>query len=605
MTEELYLALTAIVDLWEDKKKTIFLGPWCIRFDNQLIAQKMDACVMDTRVDILDFTKIADEYIDFEERFFPALTIGLNKFCGEDHSVAFWKSILYRWLYDYYVRNKACYFQIEDALKAYPNINIPIYEISFEEQEMYINDIQNCEDERGNKYDKYYLMHYTRVLNFFEKRGMYQFRLLYRNSGDKIDKAETRDEDQNFSARVGILQKIYDILTQKNKIAITDVQAGNGRTFLLKNIQYIKFLETMPSALVRKSRNFRMRKQLEIQMDCKNCFEEYLLENIVYDLPVSCIEAYSGIQKYITSKYGGYQPTIVVGHLNETPLGICMANWQERGSKVIGMAHSVGEAIIEKCWVLETPVYDKFYIWGKCDYFKYLRCPSFKYLKPQKKKYEKEHILWCMSGVEERRYMDSVAFVGIFTQNDILQKLEVYKEFCVNISEYITKKLICRNRDAWNFGMKEYIHQWNPDIKFDQDVGEVVPQGYGGLLSEKLYNSRIVICNFFETAVFWESISRNIPTFILSPEITQKNREYHWAYVEDYLLRLADAGIWIKTGKEAADFFEKHYDDIEQWWKQEKVQNLLVQLLNKFWKIEENSERWWKKEYRKLLGKIK
>ena len=102
---------------------------------------------------------------------------------------------------------------------------------------------------------------------------------------------------------------------------------------------------------------------------------------------------------------------------------------------------------------------------------------------------------------------------------------------------------------------------------------------------KKYYNSSKIVIICYDSTSILETLCQNIPTIILfdSYMMRQVKREYKEFYYDLY-----NAGILFTDMNKIYEFLERNHEKIENWWKQESVQNARIKFSNKLSRVKEN-----------------
>jgi len=85
-----------------------------------------------------------------------------------------------------------------------------------------------------------------------------------------------------------------------------------------------------------------------------------------------------------------------------------------------------------------------------------------------------------------------------------------------------------------------------------------------------LHKVRLVILNNYST-VFFKCIGNNIPTIVINKDFSDLNYK-----ARKIFKKLEENNIIFRNPKEAADFINKNYENIYNWWNKRSVQNSVI-----------------------------
>ena len=95
----MFLATTANQHYWKTDGKILFLGEWCIAYDQQHIWSKLDYEILQSHWD--EREKFDERYIYLEniyEKYLKNLASSLNDLHSEDRSLRYWRIIIGPWI---------------------------------------------------------------------------------------------------------------------------------------------------------------------------------------------------------------------------------------------------------------------------------------------------------------------------------------------------------------------------------------------------------------------------------------------------------------------------------------------------------------------------
>ena len=84
-------------------------------------------------------------------------------------------------------------------------------------------------------------------------------------------------------------------------------------------------------------------------------------------------------------------------------------------------------------------------------------------------------------------------------------------------------------------------------------------------------SSKLVICDYFGSTVFLQSLHLNIPTIIIGHKDLFSIKPSNKKYFKDMI----KAGIYFTNYKKGGDFINSHFDEIDLWWNENKRKRTL------------------------------
>lgn len=593
--DEIWIALTAIESLWKKDQHIVFLGSWCITQYNKPSIENLSSSIMNEQDFCIDWEKCQDIFQKFIDYHLDELCEKLNELHGETHEKDYWSRALLPWMKIWFQSLLIDYSCLEQAIKKYPGCKIMTYNTNEDEINWRLFELEKFEVEERYKYDLFHVCIYNVILDYLKRRTDLSFEIVCVDNPYKIKKNDiiTKNHVSSSSLKESITKKVF----ANADIYMQNIYVENVKKFLINSRCRVS---PMPEFNVYKTKDMEYRTNEIINETDEEDFISFALERFWIDLPVDFLEAYKELRTQVDD-YFRHTPRYVMSFNM-----LVNAMLHEKGSKTIGMTHNVLYALLN-CFHGEVPCstdeFDLYYVWGENKYSNTRICPTFKYALPEKNEYEKENIYWFFSGNEENRYSAPLnTMIGtIKTASSVEGAVEEYILFCKHLKDDLARMIYYRMRDPWGFGMEKTIHEANPLLNKDEAVNETPPQAFGGQISEKLYSSRLIICNSFYTAVLYEALVRNVPVIVIQPDFTEYQYQCFWEDIPPYFAELKKLGIWYTDGKEAAVFLNQHINEIESWWDEPQRQAVISAFANRVCMKTENASRWWKHEIKDLL----
>lgn len=609
--KESCLVLTALEQYWPTDKHIVFLGDWCQKYSRKAYWEKLDYEVAPSIWENLDSIREFDkDCLEVLERLIAALTDTLNELHGENHSVSYWRVILINWLYMYIYDWNGHYQELAVALERYPDIEIPILDCQYIQNPLNKDKIYTRDGKKGDEVDLYHFLIYSRILKrLAQERSL---RIYYHKVDTDVYIEQTPSQNRRFrmGIRRTILQKIYRIFFNKTPILCYDFHISNEISKLWKRMMgKVCFLKTERAPIKESEQDLydlELRKRMNINLQPQNEFEEIILENIIYDIPIIAVERYKELVKFRKKKYN-FAPEIVIlpaGLSSETV--VYVAQWMERGADIYCTVHGSVNSILK---MNINPVFFancKLYTWGDTKDIRERFCPAFKTYENEVKKIpisRKETILWCNVGWG-RIHRYALLQFSIYRDAASRQSVIDNIENCItSIDQVLLEKLVLRPRDPEEYGVVELFQEHVPNVKIDLEMENAFSVTFSARASlyDRFNESRVVICDNLLTSVFYETLFANIPVIVIEQDIYSPIEDYLYDDVISYFHELKRVGIWYEDGHEAAMFLNNNYDTLEGWWLEPERQKVRKNVLDRFFMSADHLSKWWEKELTELL----
>lgn len=601
METKFFLATTRLEEFWDKTKKIIFLTNACIPTKTSLdIEYNGDGSNED---DILK-KKI---YLEgFCEELLLFLSKELNRIHKEDHSIEYWRIILFPWIKSYVVLIYDRYRSIERVLRKYKNITS-----TGMDARDYI--VLNNFDEMANIYytDAYNLQVYSKLLkllgvNINEKR--------YRWPSSQIEPALVIEKEnlmQKLKRKIFIERSIFNsgktILNRLfNRLTWLVYKKKSGRiVFLMSQIN-----KNQARKLICKSRftiipyynersydnDLTLNVDWNLRAGIKSIgkivelddFKNILSKIIIEDIPLEFIENY----KIYSSKNGkfGYRnrPQAILGDAVWWDRGMqyefiyWAAYWAEQGVPLLDSQHGGAYGINRNLFTEthERKIARKFYSWGwEGDNVKpmpALKLAGRPIIGADNSKHE---ILFGTTGVP--------LYLNILELYMLRYNINVYFD-----DQYeFFKALNERNKTVLTIRTHPHIRCWDYIKKWKEKNLTVKICGMEEEFFSQLSRCKIYICDHIETT-FLESLAADIPTILFFRTefypLTKQSKPYFEG--------LRRVGILCDSANSAAYQVNKVYNDVEKWWNNKDLQNERRKFCEHYARMDENVLNLWIKE---------
>lgn len=564
-----------------NKFNKIFLGNHCNKYDykNKKI---VDLCNISShhwnnyQSFIDDYNYINSIYI----RTLNHLTLALNEFHQLNKSKLFWEILVGPWLI-YYCVNIFDRWKLVTSIKYKKNLftilnnslNKSITPYTIEDYKRVIN---------SEIYNHYI---FSKIL-LFKKDLKVTFINSQKDIYDDLDlllaKKKRIKDTINF-----FLKKIYIILfgffIKKQKIAVLRSYLGVFRDLKI-NFSLLQF----PCVYLNESKNYNLnfkknRKNLNIKFKAKNEFEKFLLNEIIYHIPKVFVEKFDNMQSTITESSLPKNPKIVyaTNFSSSTFLSFYCANKKEDGSKLFLGQHGGCYGQYDRHWSedFEISISDRFFTYGwisKRFVNKTIPLGIQKDIKV-KKRYDFNKQSKLLLIIRSRSKFINKLDSSI-NSNQKFDYIRNCYDFVNNLNSKIKKKTLIRLRDI-DLGWAEHprFKKKFPSLSFENGTSKIF---------ELMNSSKIVVSTALSTS-YLESLAMNIPSIVISNYKSEPMRPE----AIKYLNLLIEAKIFHLTPQSAAEHINKYWDNIEEWWFSNKVQNNRKTFCNKYSCLNENFDK--------------
>lgn len=610
---ESQLALTALEQYWDKNKHLIFLGNWCQKYARKAHWDKLDYELAPDIWKNPDNIRNFDEYcLDLIESLVNALTNTLNRFHGESHSSKYWKMVLTDWLYKYIYEWYGHYLELINVLDRYPDIEVPILVYPDILHPLNREQIHIKDGRKGDDLDLYHYFIYSQIIKSLSRER--SIKLSYQDVPTNfcLAKSIIHNGEAKHNKMKDFIKALYYILSAKAPIVCFDFNAGKDfsklRRETIGKVCFRKMVKMPIIGMENDHYNLELRKELLIDYQPQDEFERVVVENIVFDLPITALENYKNLIQFRAKEYG-YTPKIVIfGGGLAADKAVYMAEWYENGVDFYSTAHAAGHGIFKKnindfMFMLNC----KRYIWGETGDNRTRCCPSFKTYETEMKKTsisKNTMILWCGNAVGQiARY--NIFWFPIYKNNSSQKSAINNIQDCLSVlKKELQANLVFRPRDIGGYGIIELFQEYVPDVTIDSAVEgiRVIDTSKRATLYERFSESRLVICESLYSSVFFQALYANIPIIVIETNVASGLEDYLYNDVVSYFNELKRVGIWYESGRDAAVFINENYDKLESWWMEPERQGVCKKVLERFMMSRDDLTGWWKQEFDELLA---
>jgi len=542
------------LNLINEQKEVVFNHPW----ENYKNYKK----------DIQKIEKI-------ENFIFKEIAKTLNNYHKVNKDLRFWNILIGPWLHCFIVAYYEKNLLISNLLKYKKKLKIPI--INYQAKKQIPKDFYSF---FGNKLYSANWQNYlfTKIIS---KNKLNKNFKTYKKNIDKKEKSYKKIVKKSLiilfkKVIKKLLRLIFYIRIKSQKLVLfnTSLSLKNNLFLIFKNF-CVPFEIEIDSR--KNSPNIFLRKFLSKLGNNKVNLYREIYEIAILNIPTDFLENFSIIKKEIYETNIALKPNIIFTSNGILPLSYqtryiaeCISN----GTKLIIAQHGGRYGNIKNFFHLEheIKISDYFISWGKNKNQKKIK--NFGITRPinklnynQRKKNFNQNILFLM--ISKGRFTR-----GIDSEINLKKLYTYYNNFCPEFYSFLDKKhqnkLIYRSNKNNFWNEKEILLKKCKQAKIDFNH-------HDSNLFKAASDSKIAVCSYFSTT-FLELMAANIPVILFTPFT---NEGYNSETVKTFNL-LSKNKIFFKSHKEAANFINKSWNDIDHWWYSKKVQNSRKKLLDNF-----------------------
>ena len=572
--------IKTIIDLESkdsDKRDLIFLGNHCNFFDhnkNELI----DNCNIENKnwKNYDNFIKDYDYLTSLHDKLLDSLVSSLNKFHNIEKQKNFWEIIVGPWLMTFCVNIFHKWKIVQDFIKdesIFTEIdNDTKLEQTYSSIESYKRDV-------NTEFYNQYL--FSKIFLFLDRKKVSKIEIIQKKK-ESVSTPNYKDANEKINQRFKtylsrLFKKIFSQLTKKNKIVILRNYLG-----YMNNLKLNLSLKQLPNTYqhnlnIKNLVKNKKRENLNIFFKGDNLFENFLLSEISDHIPEAFLEKFDAILDKIKSSNLPLNPKkiFVTNFPYNTFLSFYLAMCKEKGSKIISAQHGGCYGQYDRHWIeeFEIRVSDNFLTYGWMSRNNSEKTIPIGILKTidrinQFSNKNKKTILFIIRA--RSKYINKLD--SGTRSNDKFDYLNNIFFLIENLNKKLKKNSKIRLRDI-DLGWAEHprFKKRFPDIEIDYGISNIF---------KLMKNSKIVVSTSLSTS-YLETLSMNIPTII----VTNFELEPIRSECKKYLELLIDSKILHLNPNTAIAHLNSIYDNVENWWFDQTLQNNIKIFCEKYGKL--------------------
>ncbi len=570
------LVTTSIEETWFKNKKNIFLGHWCKNFKNIEKIKNIDHEILNHHWQDRDELINKDwKYLkELNSRVVEYISNNINFKHNNNYGKIFWSFASSIWTLNYLCMLYDKWKTVESCLNKDENYLTKI--VDYNENDFIPSSTENFYRLKITDIFNHYL--YAETLKYFQSKKNYSIK--FENIKYEYSKELFQ---QHFKSTDIFIHKvkyylrsftlyIYSFLYKKNKYCILDSYSSKTQDFLL-NLSLGQFpilftFKDIGKKINIKRNNFDLFKK---NFDFQNDFEEFVNFMLPKSLPFCFFENLDVYLNEIKKKNlpenpkAIYAPNISTNTLLSIYCGIKKTN----GAKIIFAQHggSFGQSNLSGQEYLERSLSDAWLSWGWSDKSDKKIIPfgiikNTKNIIPKFKEKKKIVLIQRM----QKKY---ITLLDQFSSSvNTSSYFDNHKNFINKINNDLKENLILRYKAA------DYIKQRNFDKKHFPNIQEDKSKD----IYKVFNNARVVICETLQTT-YLETLYLNIPTVIFIGLKSEYNLRDSFL---PFLQKLKNANIFFDDPVKAAEHINKYYSKIDDWWLNEKTQEVVKDFCNNY-----------------------
>jgi putative transferase (TIGR04331 family) len=572
------LICTGLIEKWPNKKNgIIFLGEWCLKYQNKDKWHKLNYSILPYHWQNKNKRKLDYNYLEsLHEGLILKLTSFLNKHHNTNHSNLFWRIILGPWLMIYlssiFDRYEMLKFAFSEGLEYNCEEFISDSKIFIPYDFKSFNNLMASDEWNYNVYQ--------RLLNYFIDNGLYtnQIGLIGRHNGE-LQTSITRLKKTLLDKIISIFDKFLFLFAKENKIFFFNSYFPIKTLYRLHKKLNLNF--SLYSNIFLYNRDFKINykiRKVDLGTLKQNInFENFILKNLLTDIPKSYLECFTDINNKLLKIPNKPSYIVTAGSYWDNDL---FKIWAARlidtnFSKLIVLEHGGGFVHCDNIFKHESKISKTFVSWVKPYLPNQIQLPPSKYV-GKKFKYKSGSKLLII-GTEENRY----AYKASSTPISSLTLIST--EMIVNLIKTLNSNLIkniqvrpYNNSDGWM--QKDRINDMIKNVIFLDSIP-----------FKKIFNNtKLIVCTHPQTS-YTESLLTGFPTILL----IDKNLYDFIDSAEQLATEMFDNNLIFYNTEEASKFINSTWNDIDRWWNSDNVRKCLKRYFIECIQLESNSIEIW------------
>ena len=584
----MFLATTAIEEFWDKDQKIIFLGEWCKLHNKRKewvsLEYKDVPFVWENTDTILDGIEYCNKIY---ERTLIQLAQILNAYHGIEKDVQYYRIILGNWLFLFIHQLYDKYLTLKNTFEKYPYAQTWL----LDEEQYYIPVEYNSYIEHILS-DKYALQIYSQVL----------MALRYDFEKKKLSKPIAQLLSYRLNFNLSKKMRSFDLFTKvsslisaflhKKTITITAPYFScNLPEKYLKILFESRFRCIFDDMRYKVNIKFKidqtMRKQ-ELSLNGDE-FESVLSKLLLSNIPVLFVEGFASFSSAVVNLsihksrafytanalYGNY---IFKFFLAEHYKKIKILNGQHGGGYGIHFITATEE--------YEKSVADIFYTagWKKNESIIPLAVPKF-FSKERSPGISSDKILFTIN--EMPRYVYRLQFSPL-ASNYLFETLNQIMVFLKHFQ--MRDKLLIRT-------YPQNLYGWDTNGRISNKFNDCFFDDFSKPFDQMLRRARVFLTSGAHTT-YLEALAANKPTVIF---LSDKVVRFH-PDAQPYFERLQDVNILHYSPESAAKHLNAVYDDVDEWWDSDEVQETRIAFVNQYARSSSNWQNEWVAEFNRVLA---
>jgi putative transferase (TIGR04331 family) len=589
----MFLATTALTELWDESQPILFLGPWCTLYTQKDRWAPLDYRIMPNPWDDRERMHQAGLYCqNLGEQLLTELSVFLNKVHKVEFNQKYWRILLGPWVFFYVDIFYDHYVCLNEAFRLFPELQTWLlderdYRIPYDFYEF-----------RGmQEGDFYNLQLYSQVI-----RGLgYLFPSKKAPPPAIISLPSANPKGKGNSLKTilrGVVRLIDTYYPASHEVIFLEANVSRAMKLGLWSTPGFRarFLaETFPPEWqFEDDTPSRHRQGLASLVPSDDSFVRMLIDSLPVNFPRIYLEKFGQSRSWLLGRFQAKGLPRVLMHMaglwaNEFNkfLG---AEVSSRGGRIVDFQHGGGYGITRMIGIEwhERQTSDRFYSWGWADQetdakLDTLVAPKLAMSNRRPgKSFRLKTIL--LVGNTFPRYLNRFQSwpVGSQWEEYFQGTLKFLQEVGPELQQYIIYR-----EHVMEYG-------WHMSQRVKERFPGLIIDNHSRSFRSRMKQARLMVFDHFSTT-FLEAIAANVPSMVFfDPRLWETRKA-----AQPYLDNLLQAKILHYDPKSAALQVQKIYDNIDSWWFSDEVRQSLEKFANHF----ALSSKDWRRQWAEMINR--
>jgi putative transferase (TIGR04331 family) len=582
----LFLATTGLAEFWDKTDQILFLGPWCLPYEQKGQWLKLSQAILPNPWD--DREKLQESALyasEVSEQVLTELAAFLNTEHELNFSKRYWRILLGPWLCNYVDVLYNHYVHLHEAFNVCPEVKTWLLD-----EAEYLTPWDFIEYREMQQQGLYNLQLFSHIL------GSLGYDFPKKKPGKSLPSNEIEITSPDKSSLKNFIHKIEGALLKRrfpagNEVVLLGANVDRRTRWKLgatRGFSVHYALEQFPPAWrYRHKPAIERRKALALPPG-DDPFSKILMTSLATNIPRVYLEDFKECRAWMLARYQGERfpkAVINVGGLTSHEYGkFLAAEIAERGGKIVTAQHGGCYGWQRSMWVErhEREISDKFYCWGWAGLEPDPKLENLASAKlsniTRKRGGSPSSGKILLLGTAEPRYLNR------FQNAPTGRQWENYIQDTCHFLQELGPKL---QREVLYRGFV-FQYGWDISKRLSSNFPQIKIDDHSRSFRAAMMKSRLAVFDHPGTT-FLEAIAANVPSVLFFDAGLWEMRESIYPYLDS----LRRAQILHDTPESAARLVSGVYHRVDEWWFSEPVQEVREVIAKRFALTDKHWNRQW------------